>query len=298
LEIPQGLLGAGLPAATVHSTLRTDNAPPPQRLDAGAVGVRATAVSHGVDWSLSYYDGPETLPAFDFRTVVFSPSAQRLVSEGRTPTVADLESLEADATLRPRFGRIRMAGGDLAFPIAGFTARFEAAYGNNRLLPRTTADLLSPANIARAVTPQLGSTIDQLLKGQAVPINLGDLFVARDTVEWGAGVDYPYHGWTPVVQINQMLILHNSTTLLINDVDTRMLIALRKSFLADRLATEVVGFQGFERSYTAGIARVTYSITDNLRIRVGYLLLAGTRRSVVGQYQDLDEAFVQVRYSR
>jgi hypothetical protein len=297
VSIPAGFLGPGLPSATIRTSLQTENVVPTRELDDGAAGVRLAAVSRGVDWSLSYYDGPETAPAFDFRAAVFSPSAQQKVREGRTPTIADLQNLQADTTLRPRFSRIRLVGGDLAFQFAGVTARMEAVYGFHRLLPRTTEDLVSLQNIKRAVTPDLGTIITRLLKGEAVSIDLGDLFVARDTVEWGAGVDYPHSGWVPVLQVNQMLILDNSTSLLITDVDTRLFAALRKSFLADRLATELVAFQGFERSYTGAIARFAYDVTENLRVRVGYLFIAGSRHTLVGQYHGNDEVFLQIRYS-
>src|SRR5262249_42189499 len=142
-----------------------------------------------------------------------------------------------------------------------------------------------------------GPIIADLLRGQAVSINLGDLFLQRNTIEWGAGVDHPYKGWVPVLQVNQIAILDNSANLLISNVDTRIFVALRKSFFADRLATEVVAFQGLERSYTAAIARFTYGITENLRVRAGYLFIAGSTQTLVGQYKLNDEAFFQIRYS-
>jgi hypothetical protein len=101
----------------------------------------------------------------------------------------------------------------------------------------------------------------------------------------------------PVLQVNQTLILDNPTVLLVNDVDTRLFLVVRKSFLADRLATETGIVEGLERGYTAGITRFTYALTDAWRVRLGYVLIAGTRRSIVGQFHDDDEAFVQVRYS-
>ena len=299
ISIPAGALQNGLNAdITIRSTLHTENVSPPQRLDDGAAGVRLSALSAGVDWSLCYYNGPETTPAFDFLTTVSSPVARRLLEEGRNPTINDLVLLEGDATLRPRFARIQVAGGDLAFPLAGFTARAEGAYGSSRLLPRSTDELLSVANIAHSVRPHLGSVIATLLKGQAAPIDLGDLFVPRDTVEWGAGVDYPYHGWVPVLQVNQTVILNNSLKLLTSNVDTRLFAALRKSFLNERLATELIAFQGFERSYTSGILRLTYSVTEHLRVRLGYLFIAGSRNTLFGQYGANGELFAQVRYTR
>ena len=299
ITIPAGTLQKGLDAdVTIHSTTHTENVTPPQHLDDGAVGLRLSALSGGADWSLCYYNGPETTPAFDLLTTVSSPAARRLLEEGRRPTVNDLVLLDGEATLRPRFERIQLVGGDLAFPLAGFTARAEAAYGMSRLLPRSTDELLSVDNIARSVRPHLGDIITALLKGQAAPIDLGDLFVRRDTVEWGAGVDYPYRGWVPVLQVNQTVILNNSLKLLAANVDTRLLGALRKTFLNERLATELVAFQGFERSYTSAIVRLTYSVTEHLRVRLGYLFVAGSRHTLFGQYASNDEIFAQVRYTR
>jgi hypothetical protein len=98
--------------------------------------------------------------------------------------------------------------------------------------------------------------------------------------------------------VNQTIILDPpSQELLISDVDTQLLFILRKSFLAERLDTEIAASQGLERGYTWGLARFTYELTDNWRVRLGYLLIAGSRRTVIGQYHDNDEGFVQVRYS-
>ena len=134
--------------------------------------------------------------------------------------------------------------------------------------------------------------------GAVHAVDLGELFLERDTVEWGAGVDYTYAGWTPVLQVNQTLIPANRARLLVNDVDTRLFAALRKTFLDERLATDLVAFQGCERSYTGAVARFTYTVSDNLRLRAGYLFVAGTRQSLIGAYQDNDELFVQLRFAR
>ncbi len=304
LTIPGSFLDRklGAPAGTfpplrVHSALRTRNAPPPWQLDEGAVGLRLSGLSGRADWALYYYDGPETLRAFEFQTTVFAASAPAfdaciLRSDGAC-------RLEAEPVLRPITARIRMAGGDAAYELHGVTARVEGAWFQGRLLPRTVSDLVSPENLSRALS---GRSAQQKLaaigRGKHVAIDLGDLFVARDTVEWGAGLDYHVHGWFPVLQVNQTLVLNNpDTSLLVNDVDTRLFFVVRKPFLADRLATETGIVQELERGYTAGIMRLTYSITDALRFRLGYLLIAGTRRSLVGEFHDNDELFFQLRWS-
>ena len=124
-----------------------------------------------------------------------------------------------------------------------------------------------------------------------------ELFVARDTVEWGVGIDYGYRGWVPVAQLNQTFVLRNATSLLVPDVETRLLFGIRRDFLADRVAAELAAVQEIERGYTTALGRATLAVSDHLRLRLGYLMIAGTRRSLIGQYHDNDEAFVQLRYS-
>lgn len=287
--------------ATITPRLRTDNAPPPQQLDEGAVALRLAGAWGSSEWSLSYYDGAETLPAFAFATSVYSPSARAKLARGERPTVpgGDLQQLTADATLRPRHSRIRLIGFDLAAPLGGFTTRFEAAFGFGRMVPRSTGSLLELDNIRRSIGDDLLGVVDTLLRGGAVDIDLGELSVRRNRFEWGAGIDYAIAGWVPLLQINQAVLTDSgdSSSLLVADTDTRLLVALRKLLFDDRLNVDLVAFQGIERSYTTGLARLTWSITDRLRARVGFLLIAGTHRSVIGQYSDNDQAFLQLRYS-
>jgi hypothetical protein len=289
LDIPAGTLRPGLPGAVIHTDFSTANAGAGQRLENGAVGARLSGLSHGVDWSLSFYDGRETAPAFALQTAVrlATPSA----GTGALP-------LDATAVLQPRFGRIWMTGADAAFQLAGVTARAEAVYGSGRLVPRSTAELLGLDNIVRVVGPSADTILAQLLAGQTVPIDLGNLFERRDVIEWGLGADYPYQGWTPVLQVNQSVVLNNDVTLLVPNVDTRLFGALRKAFLSDRLATEIIAVQGLERSYTLAIARATYALTDWLRVRLGYLAIGGSRNTVLGEYKRNDEVFFEVRLSQ
>ena len=291
IDVRASLLRPGLPDFRVDTHLRAKNVRPPQQLDEGAVAFRLAGLYQGVDWALYYYDGPETRPAFALDASVshLGPCS---------PPVAGTACVRGDTTLRPVFGRIRLVGGDAAYELHGITARVEAAYGTDRLLPRRARDLTSLENLGERLPPQLDRILGRLGMGKRAGVNLGPLFVPRDTVEWGAGVDYRWHGWMPLLQVNQTLILDNAgPTLLINDVDSRLFFVVRKSFLADRLATEAGVVQELERGYTLGISRFTYAITDSWRVRVGYLLLAGTDRSLVGQFHDNDEAFFQVRYS-
>lgn len=297
LSIPAGTIAPRLPETLVRNEFHAKNRHPPQQLDDGGVGLRLSGLTLDVDWGLVFYDGPETSPAFNLRTAIFSPGARQRLAQGLQPTAQDLFRLHSDTSLEPRFDRIRLFGGDAAARYGGFTGRVEAAYSKDRLLPAAVHELLTSANLERMISPHLAQIVRQLLRGRTVPVNLGDIAVARDVVGWGMGIDYDYHGWMPLVQVNQTLILNNSTHLLINDVDTRLTTFLRRNFMNERMLGELMVAQELERGYTIGRLRVTYSLTDNLRLRTGYVLIAGSRNTLPGQFHDNDEAFLQLRYT-
>ena len=235
----------------------------------------------------------ETAPNFDLAATVRCGSAD--LAKCQIDTIRRLRGI---ATLRPRFDRIHLVGADSAFQVAGFTVRAEAAYGVDRRLPRPAADLFSIEALRTTIrSGEIARLLVRLPMGKSTSIPLKDLFVTRDVLEWGIGIDTVYEGWMPLLQVNQTLVLNNHTMLLVDDTDTRVMFVLRKSFLNDNLHSELVAAQGVPRSYTIGLARATYAVTDNLRVRVGFLLLAGSGNTLVGQYHSNDEAFVQLRYS-
>jgi len=101
----------------------------------------------------------------------------------------------------------------------------------------------------------------------------------------------------PVVQLSQTLVLKNRLPLLLDDADTSILASLQKTLLGERLKAQVSCIQGLVRSYTALVPTLTYEVTDDLRVEVGYLAIAGTRSSLIGQFHDNDEGFIRLRYA-
>src|SRR5262249_11540271 len=209
-----------LPACNPGPPLRRGLGPPPQQLDEGSVGLRLAGVYADADWSLYYYNGAETAPAFNQVTRAHARNPFT------TPPPQSAVRLQADVDLEPRFGRIWLAGGDVALPLGGFTVRVEGAYGGDRLLARPARSLLGDLHLSSTRAVDL---FTKLANGKTVTVPLPSLFEERDTIEWGAGVDYRFHGWMPVLQLNQTVVLHNSVELLVNDVDTRIFLVVRKA---------------------------------------------------------------------
>jgi hypothetical protein len=286
----------------VENSLRTRNRQPAHQLDEGAVGLRVAGFYGKADWALYFYDGPETDPVLDFTPRVYWPEARDAARMGLPPPIPSPNEqivLAADSDLTPRFERMRLFGADMAYEIAGFTVRAEGAYGMDRLLPRSVQSLVEGQNVLGAIG-DIGRQEElaaKLFAGESVVLNLGDLFETSDTIEWGVGADYLWRGWLPLVQINQTVVLDDVQELLTADTDTQLLVAVRKSFFSERLKAEVANAQGLSRGHSLALFRAAYDITDHLRAQLGYLLLAGSRRDLIGQFQGNDEVFLRIRYS-
>ena len=119
----------------------------------------------------------------------------------------------------------------------------------------------------------------------------------RDSVEWGVGADSLFHGFQPLVQVNQIALLESAPRLLIHDPETRVTTLLRRLLLRDRLELEVRATYAVERGAWFALPRASYLVNDDLRLRLGYLAIGGPRRSLLGQFHDNDEVVLQARYS-
>src|SRR5439155_12385171 len=129
----------------------------------------------------------------------------------------------------------------------------------------------------------------------AVPI--GDLFPTLDAVEWGIGADYLIGGFTPLVQLNQIVLLDRAPRLLIHDPETRPSATLRKKLLAERLELEVKGTYAIERQAWFGFPRASYLVTDDRRLSLRYLATGAPRASPLEQLRQNDEGVHQARQS-
>src|SRR5207247_686777 len=224
----------------------------------GLAELRATLVY--VPLAVPPRPGPEPGPRADLRPEV------RLVS--KTPL-----RLRAVRFLRQAHDVIHMTGADASSALGGFTVRAEAAYFDDRPYLRPSSDLIRQAT-APATVERLAR---QVLRRGRARVPLGDLFPTRDAPEWGIGADYLIHGFTPLVQLNQIAILDRAPRLLIHDPETRLSGTLRKKLLAERLELEVKGTYAIERQAWFVFPRASYLVRDDLRLRLGYLAIGGPR---------------------
>jgi hypothetical protein len=104
-------------------------------------------------------------------------------------------------------------------------------------------------------------------------------------------------GFIPLVELFQVILLHNDQPLLIRDVDTRLTLNLRKSWLADELEGQLLFVWGIEAGYELARLQMSYALSDAIQLRVGLLGIQGDRNSLIGQFNQNSEAFFRVRYS-
>jgi hypothetical protein len=267
---------------------RTLNRRPPFTLDAGGLGLRLSGTWRATEWDLYHYSGPETAPNADLLATL---RLERYDVDTTTGLV-DVR-LRSRAFLAQTHDTIHMTGAGGATVLGPLTLRVEAAFFQDRAYVRSAGALVSPEALGDL---PLDRILPRLLERGRVQVPLGDLFVERDSVEWGAGVDYLVGGWAPILQVNQIVLLEPAPPLLIGDPDTRVLGILRRWFLNERLETELRGLYTIERGGWFVFPRVSYLVRDDVRVRLGYLAIGGSRRSIIGQFGRNDEVVMQLRY--
>lgn len=286
--LPEGLLslsdGTPSPEVRVPLTFRVRNVAPRARLADGSFGARLSATIEGVDASLYYFHGYDNQPAFRLRA--WATGEPDL--DPRNPL--HVQHVVAHTVLEPRFQTVDLGGFDFARAFEQFTVRGEVAYVSGRAFSR---DLRALVRDPLTLRSQLVGALTALARGAgAVPVELPPSAVERDAVEWGAGIDVLLQGWLFLVQLNQTNVLRNETPLLIEDVETRAFLTARKAWLSSRLQLYLLGGQGFESGYSFARPRVQYRWRDGVTTELGYLWIAGSRHSIIGQYRRNDQAWV------
>lgn len=275
-DFPAGEGNRGLEIPITSETRNTGA--PSFRMENAGYAARLSGFSRGVDYALYYYHGFDSQPAFHL-------TAEALANP------ENLRDITATTELSPVFRHIDLWGCDGAFTWGDFTIRSEAAYVRGRPFSRDIRFLISdPTQLA----PEIEKVVENA--GQVTPVDLPPSFVVHDAVEWGAGVDYTRSGYFLLLQVNQTDVLRNDTNLLIEDVETRLLANLRKRFWHDDLELQLIGLHAIESDYTLLLPTVTYRIMRGLEARAGYLVIAGRRSSLIGEYRQNDEAFLRLRY--
>ena len=290
-DVPGGIVplpgGGTNPPFSVPVGFRVRNVPSPSwRFAHNAIGLRYSAVTHGADVALYYFHGFDPQPAFSV--------AAEAVGQAAPQNPLGVTGLAGMTTLTPAFHQIDAGGFDVAYAIDRVTVRGEWAYIGGRPFSR---DLRTLVTDPRALAPQLTEALAALARGAGrAPVDLPASFVRRDAVEWGVGADYVHAGYWLLLQINQTDVLDNGVNLLIEDIETRLLANLRKSFLSETLQAQLLAVYGIDSDYSIVRPRLRYRLTDALTAEAGYLFIAGRAHSTGGQFRRNDQGWVRLEY--
>ncbi|HZR71112.1 MAG TPA: DUF1302 family protein [Burkholderiales bacterium] len=260
----------------VEQTLR--NAPPPARqFDNGNLGARFSARLGETDVALVYYDGFDPAPNF-------SVPVRVAVGEAEPGAVVPVTAF---TQLVPAYRRFRSLGADAATPVGPLTVRAEAAWRFRRPYPSAVQEITNQI---------LGdpALVDHLVRGETVEV---PAFAERDAVEWGIGADTVLDGFVPLVELYQLILLHNDRRLLVRDVDTRLAANLRKRWMSDRLEGQLIALWGIESGYELLRGQLAYEVREGVQVVAGVLGIFGDRNSLIGQYDRNSEAYARIRYT-
>lgn len=262
--------------------LELANRRPPRRFDAGGIGLRIGGTWRESDWDIYHYTGPETRGN--------ASTAAEVVFDSSMPID---RAFEATASLTQAHRTIHMTGVDWASALGKATIRAEGAVFQDRVYLRASRDLLRGALMPETI----GGLVPRLLATGRATVPVGDLFVPRDSIEWGVGIDYLVQGFVPLLQVDQIILLDSGPDLTIHNPETRVTASLRRRFLEDRLEVELRGLYALEVGSWFVLPRVSYVVGENLRLRLGYLTIGGPRTTLLGQYKENDQVVFQARYT-
>jgi hypothetical protein len=241
------------------------NSPAPaRRFDNGNVGLQLSGRTASVDWSLVFFDGYDPAPAF------------------LVPIKLELEPDPVLGSVGTAATQIR----HFAFAADAFTVRGEANWRFRRPYPMDLRDLAD-----RVIDDP--AKVQALLQGETI---VEPAFAKRDSFAWGLGVDTLVQGFLPILEVYQLVLLHNDEPLLVKNVDTRIAANVSRRFLRERLEADLIATWGIESGYELVRTIVSFDLTDAIELRAGVLGIWGRERSLIGQFKRNGEFFGGVRY--
>ena len=274
--VPASLVGGSGTGVAVPLSLRTNNASSPSlSFDNASYAMRYTAHLGGVDGSLYYYRGVQTAPVLRLEAQLERDDA-----------------LRASVLLTPVFRHIDLWGADMAFTIGAFGFRAEAGFTRGKAFNR---DLRSLVDDRQRLLPAIGRALEDLENATVAAIDLGETFAVSDALQWGIGVDTEVAGVDVLFEVSQTNVLNRAPKLLIDSDETVLLADLRRAFLHDDLALNLVSIYGASSDYTVLLPRLTYRFHRRADLRLGYVHISGRSRSRLGQFRENDEGYIRLR---
>lgn len=261
-------------------------------------GIRVSRHIGGWDVSASYFTGYDMMPLVD------------------TPVDLDVEladplALDYDVTARvamePVLHRMHVFGLDFTTTVSDFTLRGEYAYFHNKHYNRKLDSILEELVTRDRIDAILSDFLaDYLTSGgrdtrQTFRLD-PETDVQMDAMKYGLGLDY-IHGDTSVsVQCIQEFIPDYDSDRPVyfnkDGLDTLLTFLFKQFFLQNTMEFNLRAAYDIEFKDYIARPSLTYSFTDRLQGTVGLIVIGGKYDdSLLGQFQDNDQAFARLRCS-
>ena len=257
------------------------NSNPPARLNRPTLGFRIANTWSNFDLDLYYYYGYQTGFRADATAQAFLRNVFPLMF-----------GANVDANVLPLFKRLQSLGMAGATSFGPFGIRGEIAVQKNVLFARD----LQNAFTAPTGLGGLQSLLPVLL-GQPLPVPVPALEIASDAIRSGASADYSTHGYLFLLQVNETDLKRHVRDIITPRHETAVIGTIRKSYLESRLQFAINGLYSIQAADSFLEPTFAYQFTDNLSATLGYLKLAGPRKTTLGQFHDNDEVFLRARYT-
>lgn len=234
---------------------------PARTLGNGSFGARIQH-SDQIDWALNFFHGYDPRPVFRTTTLRVTQTGDRML---------------VDPGLAPSFHKITTLGVDGAVILGDVSLRAEAAYTLGRTFNLRQELWGLPTTLAPGV------------------FALNPVEIARDTLDYGIGVDYRLiEDWLLTVQAQQTEIFDRPDTLYDRERETLLWVNLKVSWLNQRLETNLNLASNPEHGATMVRPSVSYTLSDTWKLSVNGLLLDGPPQSIFGRYAPNDQVELMV----
>lgn len=268
-------------------------------LSSFSTGLRLTKHVAGFDTHLYYFTGLDPLPVF---------SADVRANTRLFPARSLYRSL-VELDIYPTSRRMHMFGADLTRSLGDTTVRFEWAFFHGRPYNRDVyRDLEGPFWQSPYARQLIRGGIDALLDERSLEshtrIDVPDIVKKKDSISWGAGLDYILpkkvflipSGSFLTGQFTQDIILAHGHELVSEPSTHRVSLGLRSSFRNGTIeCNPQAAYQIENRSYL-GSLEVLYKYKPWLQLVGTYFFIGGDPSDTIGEFKDMDEVTLSVRY--
>ncbi len=218
---------------------------PRSTFENGEIAVKYNRYGRGIDYSISIFRTWDDLPVFH-REVSFSGSMINI-------------------NVTPRFHRLTVAGGDIAWAKREFVVRGEATFCSGKHF--------EPEN------------------------PLSEKIYENNSLNMLAGVDYtPGNNWMFTAQLADMYILNYEDEIMNDEHSKTGTLSISKKLLHETLEPSLMCYFGLNDGDGFMRFSVDYAVTDDFHMIAGIDIFYGDEGRM-GMYDDNDGIFLKVKYS-